>query len=468
MTTSTKTPALGRGERRLSLETLAHREGPAPRATRNLLSLPARGERAGARVPSSFDLNPGRFLTLCVTALVSFSLVLPVLAGGGGGGGGGGRGGGGGGFGGGGGGFGGAGGGGGAGASSTSTYPGQGQVGSANFTVDPITGQILFITTDANRTNIEAALRFLDRPKPQALIKCVFLEVTYNKGYDVGVEGGLTKTLNASQSLTYSNLFGLAAQGITPTTGINTLAGASLFTMTGDNFAVLVRAISEIGTVNVLSRPTILARHAQPAEILVGQKVPIIQGVTFSALGQETSSIQYVPVGIVLDVTPFIYPNGDVEMILYPQISEVAAQSTQISGGTNGNFSTPYINSRSANTVVLTPSGQTVVIGGLMQDSKTTINSGVPVLQSIPLLGAMFRHKQLAVSKTELMIFITPTVIKTPEDLAKMSMDETSRTSMSAKAFSQKERDTYIDPVSPNPSRGASSEVDLPAPRRQP
>ncbi|MGA2555627.1 MAG: hypothetical protein ABSG04_05075, partial [Verrucomicrobiota bacterium] len=405
MTTSTKTPALGRSERRQSLETLAHREGPAPRATGNLFSLPAAGEKAGARGPSSLNpnlnLNPGRLLTLCLTGFVCFSWVWPGLAGGGGGGGGGGRGGGGGGFGGGGGGFGGAGGGGGgAGSSSTSTYPGQGQVGSANFTVDPITGQILFITTEANRTNIEAALRFLDRPKPQALIKCVFLEVTYNRGLDLGVEGGLSKQLNASQSLTYSNLFGLAAQGITPSTGINTLPGASLLSLTGDNFAVLLRAISERGTVNVLSRPTILARHAQPAEILIGQKVPIIQGVTFSALGQETSSIQYVPVGIVLDVTPFIYPNGDVEMILYPQISEVAAQSTQISGGTNGNFSTPYINSRSANTVVLTPSGQTVVIGGLMQDSKTTINSGIPVLQSIPLLGAMFRHKQTAVAKT--------------------------------------------------------------------
>ena len=462
MITSNKPTALGRGERRESLETLSHREGPAPRVTRNLLSIPARGE-------AIFNLNPGRFLAFCLTALVSFSLALPVLAGGGGGGGGG-RGGGGGGFGGGGGGGGGfGGGGGGAGSSSTGRYPGQGQVGPATFSVDPITGQILYITSEANKTNIEAALRFLDRPKPQALIKCVFLEVTYNKGLDLGVEGGLSKQLNASQALTYSNLFGLAAQGITPSTGINTLPGASLLSLTGDNFAVLVRAISEKGTVNVLSRPTILARHAQPATILIGQEVPIIQGVTFSALGQETSSIQYVPVGIVLSVTPFIYPNGDVEMILYPQISEVAAQSTQISGGTNGNFSTPYINSRSANTVVLTPSGQTVVIGGLMQDSKTTINSGIPVLQSIPLLGAMFRHKQTAVAKTELMIFVTPTVIKTPEDLAKMSMDETSRTSMSARAFSKQERDTYIDPVSPNPSGGgAASELDLPAPRRQP
>ena len=143
----------------------------------------------------------------------------------------------------------------------------------------------------------------------------------------------------------------------------------------------------------VLSRPTILARHAQPASILIGQQVPLITGVNFGTLGQVTSVITYTSVGIQLVVTPFIHPNGYVEMILNPTISEVAPQSTLISSGTNGNFSTPYINSRSANTVVIVPSGQTVVIGGLMQDSKTTTDSGIPVLQSIPLLGNLFKHK---------------------------------------------------------------------------
>jgi general secretion pathway protein D len=238
--------------------------------------------------------------------------------------------------------------------------------------------------------------------------------------------------------------------------------------LTGNNYSLLLRAIQEKGKVNVLSRPTILARHAQPAQIVVGQQVPIINGVTFSALGQETSSVQYIPVGIILNVTPFIYPNGDVEMILAPQISEVAPQSTQISGGTNGNFSTPYLNTRSANTVVLTPSGQTVVIGGLMQDTKSVTDSGIPVLQSIPLLGNLFKHKQKTASKTELMIFITPTVIKTPEDLARMSVDETSRTDISAKAFTQKERDTYIDAQSPVAPGGASSGVAQPTPHRVP
>jgi general secretion pathway protein D len=391
-----------------------------------------------------------------LTALVCFSLALPALAAagrGGGGGGGGGRGGGGGG--------GGAGGAGGA----SSYYATQGQVGPVTFTIDPISGSVIYITAPENQTNVQRALEALDAKMREVLIKVVFLEVTYNKGSDVGVEGGISHNLNGSQSLTFSNLFGLGSQGLLPTSGINTLAGESVFTLTGNNFEALVRAIEEKGKVEVLSRPTILARNQQPASILIGQSVPLITGVNFGALGQVTSVITYTSVGIQLVVTPFIHPNGNVEMILNPTISEVAAQSTLLASGTNGTFSTPYLNSRSANTVVITPSGQTVVIGGLMQDSKTVTDSGIPVLQSIPLLGNLFKHKLQADVKTELMIFVTPTVVDTPEELARMSVDETSRTDLSPKSFTQQERDRYINGESPALPGGASG-VAQPAPPR--
>jgi general secretion pathway protein D len=405
--------------------------------------------------------NKLRF-THWLTALVCFALVLPALAGAGGGGGG--RGGGGGG---GGGGFGG-GGGGGAGANGSSYYATQGQVGPVTFTIDPISGSVIYITAPENQTNVQAALEALDAQMREVLIKVVFLEVTYSKGSDIGVEGGISHNLNGSQNVTFSNLFGLASQGLTPTAGINTLFGESVFTLTGNNYDALVRAIEEKGKVEVLSRPTIMARNEQPASILIGQSVPLITGVNFGTLGQVTSVITYQPVGIQLVVTPFIHPNGNVEMILNPTISEVAPQSTLISSGTNGNFSTPYINSRSANTVVITPSGQTVVIGGLMQDSKTVTDSGIPVLQSIPLLGNLFKHKLQSDVKTELMIFVTPTVVDTPEDLARMSVDETSRTELSPKSFTQHERDAYINANSPALPAGPSSGVAQPTRPRVP
>jgi len=395
-------------------------------------------------------------VTYWLTAMVCFSLVLPALAGGGGRGGGGGGGGGGG--------RGGGGGAGGGGAGGTSGYYAtQGQVGPVTFTIDPIGNNVIFITAPENYTNVLTALQAMDTKMREVLIKAVFLEVTDTKASDIGVEGGFSHNLSGSQTLTFSNLFGLAQQGLVPFSGYPGIAGESLVTLTGNNYEALIRAIAEKDKVEVLSRPTILARNEQPASILIGQSVPLITGVNFGTLGQVTSVITYTSVGIQLIVTPFIHANGNVEMILNPTISEVAAQSTLISASTNGNFSTPYINSRSANTVVLTPSGQTVVIGGLMQDTKTSTDSGIPLLQSIPLLGNVFKHKVKSDVKSELMIFVTPYVIETPEDLARMSVDETSREVLAPRSFTQKERDAFINAESPALPGGVNPEVAQPA-----
>ncbi len=195
-----------------------------------------------------------------------------------------------------------------------------------------------------------------------------------------------------------------------------------------------------------------MARNNQEATVVVGQQVPIISGVTYDTFGNEHSSITYQNVGVILQVTPFITTDNMVEMILAPQISSVAAQSTQISSGTNGNFSTPYINIESANTVVVTPNGQTVAIGGMMQDNKTTTDSKIPLLGDIPGLGLLFHHKIKAVTKTELIIFLTPYVIRTPDDLVQMTLDEKSRVDMAPRAFSEKEFHQYLAPQPPAPA----------------
>jgi general secretion pathway protein D len=297
----------------------------------------------------------------------------------------------------------------------------------------------------------------MDRPKPQVLIKVIFLEVTYNNGYDVGLEGGINKRVNASHSVNASNLFGLVQQGITPTQGVNTLPGAGLYTVVGDDFSATIRAIQEVGKVDVLSRPTIMTRNNQAATVVVGQEVPIINGVTYDTFGNEHSSIVYQNVGVILQVTPFITADDQVEMILAPQISSVAAQSTQISTGTNGNFSTPYINIESANTVVVTPNGRTVAIGGMMQDSKTVTDSKIPLLGDIPGLGLLFHHKVKAVNKKELVIFLTPYIIRTPDELARMTIDERGRLDMAPKAFSSGELNQYLAPQPPAPAPAGAS-----------
>jgi general secretion pathway protein D len=365
----------------------------------------------------------------------------------------GGGGGGGGGFG--GGGFGGGGGGGGAGRTSTATSgtstierPANGQVGTANFYVDQDSRQLFVIADDATAGYVSNVVANLNRPKPQVLIKVVFLEVTYNKGVDIGVEGGVTKRINASTTNSASSLFGLAQQGITPNSaGVNTLPGAGLYTVVGNDFSATLRAISEVGKVEVLSRPTVLARNNQQATIVVGQEVPLITGVTYDTFGNEHNAISYQNVGIILQVTPFITSDNMVEMILAPQISEVDPSHSQaIAYTTNGQAITaPYIDIRSANTVVVTPDGQTVVIGGLMQNSRSSTDSKIPILGDIPLLGALFHHKLQSDTKTELIILLTPYVVKTPSDLARMSADERGRAQLAPKAFSQAELNQYLE-----------------------
>ena len=405
-------------------------------------------------------IKPAKFPAVPWLALSLFCcMTLPLLAqrttGGGAGGGGGGGFGGFGGFG------GGTGGGAGRASSSSSTSsstapdrPANGEVGSANFYVDPDTHRVIVTTDERTAAYVGQVISNMALPKPQVLIKVVFLQVTYNNGYDVGLEGGITKKLETTHPLTLnaSNLFGLAQQGVSPSSGINTLPGAGLYTIAGNDFSATVRAIQEVGKVEVLSRPTIMARNNQQATVVVGQQVPIISGVTYDTFGNEHSSIIYQNVGVILQVTPFITTDNMVEMILAPQISSVAPQSTQISTGTNGNFSTPYINIESANTVVVTPNGQTVAIGGMMQDNKTTTDSKIPLLGDIPGLGLLFHHKIKAVTKTELIIFLTPYVIRTPEELVQMTLDEKARVALAPKAFSAQEFHDYLAPQPPAPA----------------
>src|SRR5207302_1543568 len=150
---------------------------------------------------------------------------------------------------------------------------------------------------------------------------------------------------------------------------------------------------------------SILARNNQQATITVGQSVPLVTSTSFQTLtGNPINTIQYSSVGIILRVTPFITSDNMVEMIVSPQISSLSDQSVPVSAGVNA----PIINLRSADTVVVTPDGQTVIIGGLMQNQKTQSDSKIPVLGDIPLLGNLLKRKVKANTKTELMIFLTP------------------------------------------------------------
>jgi general secretion pathway protein D len=213
------------------------------------------------------------------------------------------------------------------------------------------------------------------------------------------------------------------------------------------DYVVALKAIAQAGKAKVLSRPSVVARNNQPATITVGQSVPLITNVRFDNYGNAINSVTYQDVGIILHVTPFITTDGMVEMIIAPEQSELVQDRTQwvpISSGSSGSVSAPVINNRSADTVVVTPDGQTVIIGGLMADSKAASESKIPLLGDIPLLGTLFKHKTKSNSKAELMIFLTPHIIQAPGELALVTEQETGKTDM-RKEFTEKELDKYLD-----------------------
>jgi general secretion pathway protein D len=327
--------------------------------------------------------------------------------------------------------------------STSSSYPSSTQMGTATVSVDPETRRVFVVTDEETAKYVKEVVQDLDRPTPQVLIKCVFLEATYSKDTDIGVDGTYTHTISGSKVSAFNGTGTAASAFDLATTG-------GLYTMLGQDLQITLAALAKAGKTEILSRPSILARNNQPATISLGQQVPLITNTRFDNFGNQINSVSYQNVGIILNVTPFITSDNLVEMIVAPQTSELADRSqwVQISSGSTNNaspVSAPVINSRSADTVVVVPDGQTVVIGGLMQSKKLSSEEKVPLLGDIPLLGLLFRHKVTSNGKTELMIFMTPHIVKYPSELANMTAKERGKSQVPGKAFSEEDLDRYLD-----------------------
>jgi type II secretory pathway component GspD/PulD (secretin) len=195
------------------------------------------------------------------------------------------------------------------------------------------------------------------------------------------------------------------------------------------------------GKLEVLSRPSIMARNNQEAVIVVGQEVPFVTNSRVTDNGQTINTIQYDNVGIILRVTPFITSKNTVEMIVAPEISNLTNQTVQISD----TVSSPVISKRSAETVVVTPNGATAVIGGLMETQKLEAIRKIPLLGDIPYLGAAFRRVVKNDVKRELLIFLTPFIVNDPETVQRMTHSEVENTELVQRAFSEKDFEKFFD-----------------------
>jgi type II secretory pathway component GspD/PulD (secretin) len=251
---------------------------------------------------------------------------------------------------------------------------------------------------------VKSIIEQLDQPQPQVLIQVLLAEVTLDSTRDLGIEWDFNKMID-SAAVGASTAFGVPRD-------LAAFGGLSA-TVTGSDYGFLLRALENDGRLEVLSRPQILTADNKPANINIGQRVPLITDSRVTQFGDTINSFQYENVGVSLRVTPRIGPDGSVQMEIGTTNSALSSSSVDIAtGGTRGGtVRIPIINQRLANTSVSVQSGQSILIGGLISTTDDTRLKKVPVLGDIPWLGMLFRSRTKFSDRKELLILLTPQVL---------------------------------------------------------
>ncbi len=190
----------------------------------------------------------------------------------------------------------------------------------------------------------------------------------------------------------------------------------------------MICALQQTDRLDVLSRPQVMTLNNQPAFVQVGQQVPIVQSTSQTAFGQ-VNNVNLVNVGILLGVTPRISPDGLVVMEIDAEKSELSGDGVPISFSDSGVLESPIIDTTRAQTTVSARSGQTVILGGLITKNRLTSTSSVPYLGDIPVVGNLFRFDSASEERTELLIIMTPYIVRKAEDANELNQIEAQRMS---------------------------------------
>lgn len=269
----------------------------------------------------------------------------------------------------------------------------------------------------------------LDQPPPQVMIQVLVAEVTLNDNFEMGMEFAL-------QDLNFSKNAHTGPNGIIEGSGHDTIFGTDVgaagagngisFTVTGEDFNFLFRALQVDSRLEVLSRPSVMVRDNQEANISIGERVPVVTDVTLSATGVVTPAVTYEKVGIILTVTPIINPDGFINMDIEPEISAIGTSSITVASG----VSLPTFTERKAKTSVTVKDGETIIIGGLITTNESDSENKAPILGDIPIAGNLFRAMTRRNTKTELLIVVTPHVIRDVAQARAVSVDMRDQTGL--------------------------------------
>jgi general secretion pathway protein D len=316
--------------------------------------------------------------------------------------------------------------------------------GQVRFIADEVTNAVIVTTFPRSWTEIENTIKQLDRMPRQVLIEVLVAEITLTDdtrlGIDWAVRAGRFSFVNTNT--------GPPALPTTPTpdggfmslpAGVGGPArligpigqGLSAFTFSTDQFIAMLNALASENKVNIVSNPHILTSENKKAIINVSTSVPIVTSQTTGQVAAATTTpttattntttttaglnqtVEYRDAGVILTVTPRIGEQGTVAI-------DVKQEANQI-GSPVPPTNSPSFTKREAETSVVLLNNQTLVLGGLIQDKLTTTDRGIPLLKDIPLFGYLFKFTERLIEKTELLLLITPRVVGTAIDAAKIT-----------------------------------------------
>ena len=305
---------------------------------------------------------------------------------------------------------------------------------SVTIWADPQTNALVVTAPPKIMRSVMAIVDRLDIRRAQVLLEGILVELTIDKSADLGVNwliadrdgdgnflpaGGFIQPINGTG-------IGEIIQGVQNPDSIAGLPsgltlGVGRIVTNGLSWAALIRALQATGNTNIIATPSVMTLDNEEAEIKVAKEVPILtgsytnQGITGSA-GQVNpfQTISREEVGIILKITPQINDGGSVVLKISQEASSVAASSEQVLAAQQGLI----INQRTVTTKVLAEDGGIIVLGGLLQDEAREERAQVPFLGSIPLLGELFKTRKVNKTKTNLLFFVRPRILRDGMDAA--------------------------------------------------
>jgi general secretion pathway protein D len=301
---------------------------------------------------------------------------------------------------------------------------------------DETTNSLVILATPRDYAMIRDVLRKLDIVPRQVLIEAMIAEVQLVGDLAFGLEyaisqGGLASLLGTStaEDGTTTSGSGVAAGDLGSAGSLSiandALLGASKravnigaqglfgFLTDRDNFLVMISALASKDRVNILATPHVMAADNREARILIGEEVPILTSSATSSItdsARTVNSVQYRDTGRILTILPQVSSAGLVNLEIRQEVSAVGQEDF-------GRTNSPSFVSRETETTVVVQDGESVVLGGIIDDQSRRTRSGVPFLMDIPVLGRLFRVDSERMERTELIILITPHVIRNRQEL---------------------------------------------------